>query len=371
MELKQEILNKITKEDIIKIMRGLGADYREINGQLIFQSICHNSTSYKLYYYGNETEPDIPPSFHCYSSCGQMSIFDLIMQVEGYSFIQAINFYSDELNLNRNLSPKRKKGYNMKRFEVDDDEYLSQYEIEERINSQQVMSTLPEYNSNILTIFPNIYPETWENEGISTDTMRKYEICMLTWQHKIVIPHRDINGRLIGIRVRVLLENEITYGGKYKPLFFENTLYSYPIQANLYGLYQNKKAIKRQKKIMLVESEKGVMRGDTLYGDDNFVVGLCGTSFSIAQRNLIVFELEVEEVFIALDKEHKDNMDEQEELKAKRHGDKIDKIVNMLSPFCIVHVLYDDDNIMEYKQCPLDVDKKKLELLMENKITIE
>jgi|LGOV01.1.fsa_nt_gb hypothetical protein len=371
MSLKQEILDKITKDDMMRIMTSLGADYKIINGQLIFQSICHHSASYKLYYYDNENEDEIDPSFHCYSSCGQMSIFDLIMKVEGYNFIQAINFYCDELNLMKNLNVKRRNGFNMDRFEVDDVEYLSQYKAEERINNQSVMAELPEYSENIFKIFPNVYPATWETEGISTETMKKYEIYMLTWQHKIVIPHRDINGRLIGIRTRVLLENEIAYGGKYKPLFFENVLYSHPIQSSLYGVHQNKQAIIRQKKIMIVEPEKGVMRGDTLYGDDNFVVALCGTSFSIAQRNLVVFELGVEEVFIALDKEHKDDMDEQETLKAKRHGDKIEKIISMLKPFCTVHVLYDEANILKYKECPLDVSQKKLELLMENKITIE
>lgn len=371
MSLKQEILDTITKDDMIRIMTTLGADYKIIKNQVIFQSICHKSDSYKLYYYDNEDEDDVNPSFHCYSSCGQMSIFDLVMKVENYSFIQSINFYCDELNIMKNLSTKKLSGFNMKRYNTNDDEYLNQYKVRERVNKQTMEIELEEYSDGIFKVCPNVYPEIWENEGISIDTMNKFEINMIVWQHKILIPHRDINGRLIGIRVRVLLENEIEYGGKYKPLFFDNQLYSHPLQSNLYGLYQNKKAIKRQKKIMLVEGEKGVLRGDTLYGEDNFVVALCGTSFSNYQRNLIVFELGVEEVFIALDKEHKDNMDEQELQKAKRHEDKINKIVDMLKMFCMVHVIYDEDNIIGYKECPLDSSKEKVEQLMLNKITVE
>jgi hypothetical protein len=42
----------MTINDVIKLMYELGSeDFKEQNGDLVFQSVCHNSEKYKLYYY--------------------------------------------------------------------------------------------------------------------------------------------------------------------------------------------------------------------------------------------------------------------------------------------------------------------------------
>ena len=356
---------------MIDIMTNLGVSYKIISGQVMFQSICHNSDSYKLYYYDNEDDEDLDPNFHCFSSCGSMSIFDLIMKVEGYNFIQAINFYCDYLGINKSISMKRTKGFNIKRFKVDDDEYLNQFKIVERVSKQIGDIELEEYSDNVFKVIPRITPKLWRDEGISPNTMRKYGVRLLEWKNVIVIPHIDAKGRLIGIRIRNLLDSEVIDGRKYKPLFFENQLYSHPLQYNLYGLYYNRDAIIRQKKVMLVEGEKSVLKGDTFYGDDNFTLALCGGSFSDYQRNILIFDLGVEEVFIALDKEHKENMTDEEEKKADRHDDKIRKIISKLKMYCKVHVIYDTYELLEYKDSPLDGSREVLEQLMREKITVE
>ena len=50
---KDAILNSLTKEDIIKIVTYFGSSYpkTDSNGDLIFQSVCNGSDSWKLYYY--------------------------------------------------------------------------------------------------------------------------------------------------------------------------------------------------------------------------------------------------------------------------------------------------------------------------------
>ena len=49
-----KIIEQLTEENIIDIMRELGCDeYRFGKGCIIFRSVCHGSDSFKLYYYTN------------------------------------------------------------------------------------------------------------------------------------------------------------------------------------------------------------------------------------------------------------------------------------------------------------------------------
>ena len=55
---KDAILNSLTKDDVIQIVTSLGSSYpkTDSNGDLIFQSVCHGSDSWKLYYYHEPNE---------------------------------------------------------------------------------------------------------------------------------------------------------------------------------------------------------------------------------------------------------------------------------------------------------------------------
>ena len=63
--------------------------------------------------------------------------------------------------------------------------------------------------------------------------MDKFQIKFLLSQNKIVIPHFDINGRLVGIRGRALEKKEIEESGKYRPIQIGSVLYAHPLQFNL------------------------------------------------------------------------------------------------------------------------------------------
>ena len=83
----RELINQITTDDIIKIMGSLGVDVvRETNDFLIFPTICHNGSSNKLYYYKESK------TFYCYSHCGNMSLFDVVMKIKQYEFKDAFKY---------------------------------------------------------------------------------------------------------------------------------------------------------------------------------------------------------------------------------------------------------------------------------------
>ena len=80
---KDKILESLTKEDIIKIVTSLGADNPKStnDGDLIFQSICHGSTSWKLYYYHESSDKYKGKTFHCYSKCSDsFNIIELVIR---------------------------------------------------------------------------------------------------------------------------------------------------------------------------------------------------------------------------------------------------------------------------------------------------
>ena len=55
-----------------------------------------------------------------------------------------------------------------------------------------------------LILFLDYHAVEWLYEGISDETMNKYEIKFDLDSEGIIIPHRDKDGRLIGIRQRNL-----------------------------------------------------------------------------------------------------------------------------------------------------------------------
>ena len=107
---KDALLEQLTKQDIINVVLDLGSeDYKEINGYIAFQTICHNlprtGAKYNLIYYHDATDKYPAKIFHCYSGtdcgCGDtFGIFELVLRakrVQGFnwSFPQAIKYVAE------------------------------------------------------------------------------------------------------------------------------------------------------------------------------------------------------------------------------------------------------------------------------------
>lgn len=353
----QELKEKLKEEDIRKLLIEMGATfYYEDDNVWITDTICHHGTKPKLYYYKDSM------SFHCYTECGQMDIISVVMGYKGYSedeFPKAINWICIKLNIDN-----CEYGFG-KQDQISDWEFIRGYKKNHKKNTS--IETLTPYNEDILKIFQKMYYEGWMNEGISIETMLKYKILYSTWQQKIIIPHFNMNNQLVGVRARSLLEEDIELFGKYAPFKVGNKFYNHSLGLNLFGLNHNLKAIQNKRKIMLVEAEKSVLQTDTMFGDDNFTVALCGSNLTDYQRDLIL-NLGVREVIIGLDKQY-ESLDSDECKKWAKHIK--DKIIDKLSPFVVVSVLWDVSNLLDYKDSPTDKGKEILLNLMENKIYVE
>ena len=111
---------------------------------------------------------------------------------------------------------------------------------------------LDEYPEAMLSYFTEYYHPLWLREGISKEVMQNFGIRYSIGQNKIIIPHVDINGRLVGIRGRALEKSDIELG-KYRPVSVGQTIYAHQLQFNLYGLYQHKEAIQKYRRAVIFE----------------------------------------------------------------------------------------------------------------------
>lgn len=358
---KDKFKESLTEQDIIKVLNYYESDwYYGRQGEIVSQTVCHNRSngSHKLYYY-----PDTH-TFHCYTGCGSFDIFDLAIKVnktrgKELNFSQAINEIARILGISLHFG-NRKKGLIRETKTIKDWDWLNKVQPKDPLKAE-----LKHHDNSILKYFNDIYPSSWYDEGISIESMEKYEIKFYPEMYQTIIPHRDQDGNLIGIRSRNW-RKEYVDRAKYIPTYIGEKGYNHPLGYALYGLYQNKETIKRKKKAMIVEGEKSCLFADTMYQNDNFVVAICGSSMSKYQSELLL-NLGIEEVIIAMDKEYEDICDYEGNYTKdyKEYMMKINKIAKMFAPYCRVYHLTDTHGLLKLKESPLDIEKEKLELLME------
>jgi len=116
-------------------------------------------------------------------------------------------------------------------------------------------------------------------DNISYEAMVKFEIGIDISSERITIPIRDSIGTLVGLKGR-LLDNDKANGDKYM------ALYNFSKTRILYGLSTNEKDIAKAGEIIVLESEKQVVK---LWGlGYKNCVAICGKSLSEVQIELIL-----------------------------------------------------------------------------------
>lgn len=355
----KELKNKLNENHIKIIMSSLGANlFTDNNEVLIYDTVCHGGDSPKLYYYKESK------SFMCYTHCGVLDVLAIVSEVKDLTLPKSIDYICTLLGFST-----IKEGFNNEDVQLLEDwEFINSYNKRYNMLNKKDKRCIP-LNKSILNIFQPIYTSEWINDGISKEVMKEYGILYSTAKQSIIIPHYDIDCNLIGVRQRALMDEDVAIFGKYTPFSMCGDMYNHPLGSNLYGIHKNKEAIKRTKKVMLVESEKGVLQSATLFGiENNFTLALCGCAkVSKTQRQLLL-DLGVNEVIIALDRQY-EVVGDKEYLEWRKHLK--DKIINPLLPYFNVYVIWDEEGLLKYKESPTDVGSDKLLKLMKNKIYIE
>ena len=345
----KSIIEQLDTQKIIQLMEKLGADdYIEKEGYVIFPTICHNEdaseASMKLYYYENSH------IFQCYTDEGSMSIFQFLKnyyETRSYDYDWYQDIYQvilDCSNFNPNLSFVPKK-----------------YKSIRDIYSTPKHIFLPTYPNGIIDCFTKFYPSEWLNDGITRQSMDKFNIRYSVTQNKIIIPHYNVDGQLVGIRGRALNEWEVENVGKYMPVQIEGKWYAHPLSMNLYGLNFNKENIRKYGICYVGEAEKFCLQMDS-FSMPNCSVAVCGSQFNKYQLNLLIKTCMPREIVICFD---------QEELEGEnKYFNKLYSLCKKYTNYCTISFIYDRKRLLDLKDSPTDKGEEVFRELLKRRIIV-
>ena len=336
---KEEAKEQIEIEDVFNLLEFFEAEPQIFGDHIVAKTICHEGHSHKLYFYSNTK------LFHCFSGdCGTFDIFELVQKKQGVDLNTAIYFVVNFLNIQSFLEEE---------YDADAAELLSDFnrynkivQIESSIKEEAIFPEIPNYIEH----YPQPTILNWEKEGISAEVCRYMNIHYNPINGSILIPHYDINNRLIGIRQRTLVKEDEVYG-KYRPARLQGQLCNHPLAFNLYGMNQARENIEDMKIAIVVESEKSVLQYLSYFGTkSNICVAVCGSSLSNYQFQLLM-QCGIEELVIGFDKDFEEfNSDEYYQVE-----DKLMKIYNRFHQRTNVSFLFDkENNTLGYKNSPMD-----------------
>ena len=269
-------------------------------------------------------------------------IITLVQYNKGLSFIEAIKYLHKILDLPFEF--KRKEDVPKK---VD---HLNIFKRQLRSNRRAVnVEDIHILDNKLLDDFVPMLHIDWFREGIMPWTREKFKLAYSYKHRRVVIPMRFwLTGELLGFNQRTTVENYEEFN--IKKYFITPT---YPKALNLYGLYENYDSIQKAGYVVVAESEKSVLKRDSL--GDGTVVALSGKSISDEQVRILM-GLNVE-IVIGLDKDV--------DINEVRHV--CEKFKNARK----VSYIHDFMDILGDKDAPMDASNKDYQFLFESRIVYD
>ena len=186
----------------------------------------------------------------------------------------------------------------------------------------------------------------WINDGISATTQEHFRIGYDTYSNRIAIPWFDEIGRCIGVQGRLDREEE-EWECKYLPLinFYKSN--------TLYGLNLAYKDIQNKNQIIIVESEKSVMKAYQM-GYTNVV---CVGCHSLSLRQIKLIKSLAVNVVLAYDSD----IPLEESIKQAKE-------LIIFNPFFSNEVYVLDMDGLQEKSCIFDLNKEIVDEAFENRL---
>ncbi len=344
----QEIIENLELDGVKNLLNSLDIPYKDTENALIMPTVCHNaeaeSASWKLYYYKNTH------CFYCFTEDGAMSIFKFLQhfyEARGVIYDWYQDIYKVVIDCSSSRKINQKKHYTSVK-----EDYLQKKDRKELVS----------YPSGVLEVFVHYYPIEWLNDNISKESMDKYGILYSITQNKIIIPHFDINNRLVGIRGRALNEWDIENFGKYMPVQIEGKWYSHPLSLNLYGLNKNKENIKKYRRVYVFEAEKSVLQLED-FSAPNCSVAVCGSNFNKIQMDLLMRYCAPYEVILCFDREELEGED--------KYFLKLWNICKKYNKYCNMSFVYDRRGLSKMKDSPSDNGEEIFKKLIQERVMVK
>lgn len=364
---------KLTLTHYDKILKELGIPIiSKSDSKWVLLTGCHHlhpehDGSPKLWFY---TDSRI---FTCFTQCA--CTYDIVglvqkrlgLQNGNATFMDAINFIIDTTGIEFDSIQRISKT----KYEYDWEDALGKY-----IRFRKTGSVLPEYDKVILSSLEQYRPQEWIDEGISIESLEKYHIGVYERLDQIVIPCFGTNGDLVGIRIRNK-RPELVEQAKYMPLItLDDMVYKFDTNSLFYGINYNKPAIEQSQTVLLVESEKAVLKADTWFKEQSNVLGLFGSQLGSKRRNELI-QMGVKRVVLCLDSdfhtcepidtdpETGEQIFDPEYVKFEK---KMFQLAQMFEGYCTVDVVYNNMGLEGYKCSPFDFSREVFEQLYENRV---
>ena len=345
----EAIIEELDNNKVMNMLDKLDIPYEDKGDYLILPTVCHHASaddaSWKLYYYKNTH------IFYCYTEDGAMSIFSFLKHyyeardyaydwfVDIYEVIRGCSYFSEE----NELSP---------------DSYKS---IRDNYSLHKERKDLPYYPNGIMEAFIKYYPIEWLNDGITKETMDKFNIRFSPSQNKIIIPHYDVGGRLIGIRGRALNQEDINMWGKYMPVQLEGKWYSHPLSLNLYGLNMTKENIKQTGIAFLGEAEKFVLQCES-FDMPNCAAAVCGNKLNKYALDILVRTCHPQEIVICFDKEELPHED--------KYFNHLYELCKKYQAYANFSFIYDKEHLLNLKDSPSDKGEEVFKQLLKRRVRV-
>ncbi len=274
---------------------------------------------------------------------------DLISLVEynrNLSFVDAIKYLHKILGLDFKWSGKPKK--EPKKIDIInqwDINIFAKHSCKKKVN----VSDIHVLDEELLHDYIPLLYIGWFREGVMHRTAKKFGLAYSYMRKRIIIPHRYwLTGELVGINARTTIDNYEEFGIKKYWI-----TPSYKKSINIYGLWENQEYIKKYGYVIVFESEKSVLKRDSLI--DSTGVALSGKTMSDEQVRILI-GLNVE-IVIAMDKDVP-----------------IEEILFMCSKFYNIRkvsYIYDKWNLLGRKDSPADARSKDYQFLFEHRIVYD
>lgn len=343
----EEIIEQLDDDKVMNILNKLNIPYQDKGNYLLLPTCCHHhlneEASWKLYYYKNTH------IFHCYTECQSQSIFTFLKNfytaqdivydwfTDIYEVIRGCSYFNEHQNTTSYKSIRN--------------DYTLKKERQE----------LPAHSDKIMECFIKYYPIEWLNDGINREAMDKFNIRYSPSQNKIIIPHYDVNSRLVGIRGRALNQEDIDTWGKYMPVQIEGKWYSHPLSLNLYGLNKTKENIKATGIAYLFEAEKSVLQMES-FSIPNCAAAVCGSKLNKYALDILVRTCHPQEIVICFDKEELPHED--------KYFNHLYELCKKYQAYTNFSFIYDKENLLNLKDSPTDKGEDIFIKLLQKRVRI-
>ena len=343
----QAIIDELDDNKVKGMLDRLEIPYEDRESYLVMPTVCHHNNiddaSMKLYYYKNTH------IFYCYTEDGAMSIFSFLKHFYEVRDID-YDWFTDIYEVIRGCS-----------YFSENQSSTSYKSIRNDYTLKKERQDLPTHPDKIMECFVKYYPIEWLNDGISREAMDKFNIRYSPSQNKIIIPHYDVNGKLVGIRGRALNQEDIDTWGKYMPVQIENKWYSHPLSLNLYGLDKTKENIKATGIAYLFEAEKSVLQMES-FSIPNCAAAVCGSKLNKYALDILVRTCHPQEIVICFDKEELPHED--------KYFNHLYELCKKYQAYTNFSFIYDKENLLDLKDSPTDKGEEVFLKLLKKRVKI-